>query len=254
MTSSLISIRTALTALAVVFGTTTVAMGQTVVRPQIGIQTMWFNGDYPVRQPISPGVSRDLPLGGGVMGNSNGLHVGLDIIPDLEGALRFPVVAEAFFLHGKTTFAASRISDRETKRWTFTHTATVYSFGAGIGASFFTGPTLYAQAEGRVFVIPQTDLHSRIYLLESDATITETLLHPDTTTRIRYGLYGKLGTQVPFYEPFMIDFSIGYGVVNLAGKESNVEDQRNLLVVDNLPAPEVTIGYIGLGLSLIYKF
>lgn len=230
------------------------APAQTVIRPQIGLQTMWFNGDYPVRQPISPGVARDLPLGGGVIGNSNGLHLGAELVPEPEGILRFPFVLEAFFLNGKTTFAASRISDRQTKRWTFTHTAQIYSAGAGIGASFFTGPTLYGQLEGRVFIIPETDLHSRIYYLENDETIVETTLHPDTTTRIRYGAYLKIGTQVPFYEPFMIDFSVGYGVINLAGKEADVADQRNLLVVDNRPAPEVTIGYIGLGLSVIYKF
>lgn len=230
------------------------SLTQTLIRPQVGLQTMWFNGDYPVRQPISPGVSRDLPLGGGVIGNSNGLHLGVDIIPDAESPLRIPIVAEAFFLNGKTTFAASRITDRETRRWTFTHTAQIYSMGAGIGTSFFTGPTLYMQAEGRVNILPRTDLHSRIYLLETDETISETLLHPDTTMRIRYGAYLKLGTQLPFYDPFLIDISVGYGVINLAGKEANVEDQRNLLVVDNRPAPEVTIGYIGLGFSMIYRY
>lgn len=230
------------------------ACSQTVIRPQIGLQTMWFNGNYPVRQPISPGVSRDLPLGGGVIGNSNGLHLGVDVIPALEGLVRFPIVAEAYFLHGKTTFAASRITDRQTKRWTFTHSAQIFSLGAGVGASLFAGPTLYGQVEGRVFIIPETDLNSRIYYLENDETINETNLHPDTTTRVRYGAYVKVGTQVPFYEPFLIDFSVGYGVLNLAGKEAEPSMQHNLLVVDNRPAPEVTVGYIGLGLSVIYKF
>ena len=89
---------------------------------------------------------------------------------------------------------------------------------------------------------------------QSDQTVTENLVHPDTTTRIRYGTYVKIGTKVPFYKPFLIDFSVGYGVLNLAGKGSDVSQQHNLLVVDNMPAPEVTVGYIGLGLSVIYKF
>jgi hypothetical protein len=49
------------------------ASAQFTVHPSLGLQTIWFNGDVPASQPISPGLSRDLPLGGGMMSTNNGV-------------------------------------------------------------------------------------------------------------------------------------------------------------------------------------
>jgi hypothetical protein len=226
---------------------------QFTVQPSIGLQTLWFNGDYPVRQPISPGVSRDLPLGGGVIGNSNGLHLQADIIPDPKGMFSVPVTLDAFFLSGKTTFAVTRILDKNPVRWQFRHSAQIYSIGTGLKASFFDGPVLYFSAEGKLNYIPSTELTSRIYYTSNDETIEEVTLKPDPNDHLRGGAYIRIGTKLEFYEPVLIDFSIGYGALNLIGKETDPKISRNLLVVDNRPTPEVTIGYIGIGLSIIWK-
>lgn len=224
------------------------------LRPSIGVQTLWFNGDYPVRQDISPGNSRDLPLGGGVIGPSNGLRLQLELIPDVNGILRFPISAEAYFLSGKTTFAITRVNEVPTKRWTFTHTAQIFSAGAGVTALFFKLPTtLYFSAEGKVYYLPSTTLLSRIYNADTDETLEERELIPDPDNHLRYGAYVRVGTQVEFFEPLLLDFSVGYGGLNIWGKNTDPESQRNLMVVDPRNAPETTLGYIGLGFSVIWR-
>ncbi len=229
------------------------AHAQFTLRPAIGLQTMWFNGDYPVRQPISSGTSEDLPLGGGIIGSSNALHLGLELIPDPEGILRFPVSFDAFFLSGKTTFTTTR-PPLATQRLLLKHTANIYSLGAGVSASFFTLPSLYLSAQATLNYIPATTFMAREYRASDDQTLSEVTLNPDTTNRVRGGAYLKIGTQVEFFEPFLLDFSVGYGAVNLFGKETDPAKQRNLLIVDNqIRSPEVTLGYIGVGFSLIWK-
>jgi hypothetical protein len=223
--------------------------------PSIGVQTMWFNGDYPISRDISPESSsnRDLPLGGGVLGSSNGLHLGLEVIPSRGSIIRFPLSLDAFFLSGKTTYAASRLTEHPVKRWTFTHTGNIFSAGAGVTASFFDLPSLYISAEAKVNYIPSTHLTSRIYDAEADTTIRQVDVVPDSSAHWRYGAYIKVGTQVEFFEPFILDFSVGYGGLNLWGKNTDPATQRDLMVVDPRNSPETTLGYIGIAFSVIWK-
>jgi hypothetical protein len=230
------------------------ALAQFTVHPSLGLQTMWFNGDYPVKQPISPGLSRDLPLGGGMMSSNNGLRLQAELIPVPEGMIRFPLSFEYYDLTGKTTFSASNPSETRKKRWLFLHSGSMISAGLGATASFFTFPSLYVSAEGKFNYIFPTTLTSRIYYVDNDETVLERSVHPDSLSESRFGLYMRVGTQLDFFEPFLLDVSLGYGLLNIGGKNTDPATQRNLLVVDNQRHdPEETIGYIGIGFSLIWK-
>jgi hypothetical protein len=232
-----------------------VGAGELVIQPSIGVQTMWFNGDYPISRDISPesASDRDPLLGGGVLGSSNGLHLGLEVIPSRGSIIRFPLSFDAFFLSGRTTYAASRLTERPVKRWTFTHTGNIFSFGTGVTASFFKLPSLYFSAEAKVSYIPPTNLLSRIYNAETDETLSQRELSPDSSAHWRYGAYLKMGTQVEFLDPFILDFSVGYGAVNIWGKNTDPATQRDLMVVDPRNSPETTLGYIGIGFRVIWK-
>ena len=63
------------------------ASAQFTLHPSLGLQTIWFNGDVPASQPISPGISRDLPLGGGMMSTNNGARLQLELIPKPDGMI-----------------------------------------------------------------------------------------------------------------------------------------------------------------------
>src|SRR5690606_23868075 len=54
--------------------------GRVVLHPMIGVQTMWFNGDYQARRPLSPVGEEVQALGGGFLGSSNALHVEVEIL------------------------------------------------------------------------------------------------------------------------------------------------------------------------------
>src|SRR5436309_3276917 len=123
---------------------------QVTILPSIGLQTMWFNGDYPVSQPISPGIGKDLPLGGGMMSSNNGIRLQAEIIPVPKGILRFPVSIEAYTLSGRTTFSASSPTDTRKRRLFFENFGNIISAGLGVTATFFKLPSLYFSAEGRI--------------------------------------------------------------------------------------------------------
>jgi hypothetical protein len=229
------------------------AHAQFTMRPAIGLQTMWFNGNIPASQDISNGSGVDVPIGGGIKGSNNGLHLGLELIPDPDGIIRFPLSLDAFFLSGRTTFTVSHVPD-PTRRLLLDHTANVYSLGGGVSASFFKLPTLYMSAQATANYIPPTSFQARQYMAGSGKTISDVTLHPDTTSHLRFGAYLKLGTQVEFFDPLILDFSVGYGALNLLGKETDPTKPRPLLVVDSERRdPEVTLGYLGIGFSIIWK-
>ena len=224
-------------------------------RPSIGVQTMWFNGNNAIRQPISPGSDRDLPLGGGMNGTHPGLQLQLELLPSAESAFRFPISLEAFSLVGKTTFAANPDVDQRKRRWLFRHSAEVYSVGAGVTYNLVDGlPSLYVSGQGKANFITSSDLLSRIYYSDNGSVIVERTVHPDTTNKTRFGAYIEIGSQVEFFEPLLLDFSIGYGALNIGGRETDPATQRNLLVVDNQRRdPETIIGFIGVNFSIIWK-
>lgn len=229
-----------------------------VVRPMLGVQTMWFNGRSPATDALSP--IEILPLGGGLSGSHNGIHLELEVIPSSESIIRIPVSFDAFFLNGQTTFILSREPDPGTNRFIYRHTANVYSLGTGIRASFFRSPNLYLSAEGRLNILPPNTLGWRLYDPETDSTILENSVLVNKESDIRGGAYLKIGTQVEFFDPLMLDFSIGYGVLNLVGKETDPTKIHNLLTTEPhepnnrfRPSEERTLGYMGVAFSVIWK-
>lgn len=230
------------------------AMAQFTIQSSLGVQALWFNGDYPARQDISPGNDRTLPLGGGIQGNNPGFRLQLELIPDPNSIFRIPVSLEGFVLDGRTTFSASTPNDTRTKRWLFTNSASMFSAGVGITASFFKLPSLYFSAEGRVNYMPATSLTSRIYYVDNNEDVAVKTIHPDPIGQTRIGAYFRMGTQAGFFRPFLLDFNVGYGIINLAGKVTDPDKQRNLFVVDTQLHPaEITLGYIGFGMSLVWS-
>lgn len=239
---------------AALFVTGSPAFAQFIVHPSLGVQSLWFNGDVPASQDISPGNDRTLPLGGGIKGTNPGGRLQIELIPDPNGMFRIPVSVEAFMLDGRTTFAASDPSDPRRKRLTFKNTATVISAGAGLTLSFFKLPSLYVSVEGRVNYIGPTTFSATEYYMDNGEQISYNDVHPDSTGQTRIGAFIRVGTQVDFFDPFLLDFNIGYGALNVIGKVTDPAKQRNLLVVDTeRHDPETTLGYIGVGLSLIWQ-
>ncbi|MDB5035809.1 MAG: hypothetical protein JWQ98_3050 [Chlorobi bacterium] len=227
------------------------AEAQLRVVPSIGLQTMWLNGDYPASDDISPGKESSLQLGGGIMGSSNGLHLQADLVPDTTWRFRFPITFEAFHLVGATTYVGGRNGER-LQYLRITNTANIFSFGAGVTATFHKSPDVYVSADARMNYIPPSELHSLRYHPDNDEVLADSLQHPDPNGETRVGAYLKVGTRVNFFGPLSLDFSVGYGAINLLGRNGNGLG-RSLLTVDNqYHAPEITLGYIGFGLSVVW--
>ncbi len=229
-----------------------------VVRPKLGVQSMWFNGRYPVSDMLSPVDTS--AWGGGITGPQNAIHLEAEIIPGSDSPIRIPVTFDAFFLSGKTTFTYSNAPDPGLQRLTIRHTANLYSIGTGIRGSFFRSPSLYVGAEGRLNIISPNTLETRRYDPDNDKTLAEGTTNVREERDIRGGAYFQIGTQVEFFDPLLLDFSIGYGALNLVGKETDPNKVHNLLVADNYepnnrlrPSAERTVGYLGVAFSIIWK-
>ena len=231
------------------------APGQFIMRPSLGVQSVLFNGDYPASRPISPGTDPALPLGGGLVSTNNAARLQLEMIPDPLGMLRIPVSVEYYSFIGKTSFTVPNAIDPRVQRLTYRYSADMLSVGAGLTASFFGGPTLYFSAEGKFNYFFPSELGQRLYYQDNGEAILERSINPDPSSQQRIGAYLRVGTQVDFFDPVLLDFSVGYGALNLFGKNTDPATQRNLLVAEPKPTPdfpEVTVGYLGVGFSIIW--
>ncbi len=229
------------------------AEAQVVIRPSLGLQTMTFNGDVPVNQPISPGPGQVERLGGGITGPQSGVRLQFEIFDEEKDLLRFPLSVEYYGLSGRTTFSFASASNRRKQRLTFTHSANIASLGAGAMIVPFDLPAPYLLAEMKFNYISENNLNTRIFYSDNNETVQENDVKPASSVT-RIGAYVRFGAQLEFFEPLLLDVSAGYGALNLFGKETDPATQRNLLIVDNQRIePEQTIGYIGLNLSLIWK-
>ncbi|MEO5931261.1 MAG: hypothetical protein ABIR47_15110 [Candidatus Kapaibacterium sp.] len=229
------------------------------IQAGLGVHTMWINGDVQAQREISP-PNPDVP-GGGITGISPGIHAQVEIIPSPDSRFRFPVSVDAFFLSGKTTYALPPLPGqaiRPLERLLLSHTANIFGLGAGVMYSIIRKPNVYVSGQAMLNYIPSTDYVVRQYRAIDDSTIGQVVLHPDTSSHIRGGAFIQAGVQVDFFEPLLLDFSVGYGAVNILGRDTDPATRRDLLIVDSYKGakanPESTIGYIGVGFSVIWKF
>lgn len=229
--------------------------GAFVTRPSIGLQTIKFPENSPPANPIHPEDDRNLGPGGGFSSANNGLRIQLELMPDAKGMFRIPLSFEYYEFLGKSTFVGTNYSDTIRRIFVLTrHDASMFSFGAGVTAAFFEKPNLYVSVEAKMNMLPTPTYYSRIYFTDNDSTLADRTVELYTETRTRFGGYARVGTQVDFFDPLLIDLSVGLGVVNLFGKDTDPKTQRNLLAIDPLHPAEETISYFGAGLSLIYEF
>jgi hypothetical protein len=233
--------------------------GAFISRPAIGVQTIFFTPDSPPAQPIFPADDRNL-IGGGFSSSNNALRLTLELIPNAEGMFRIPISFEAYQFIGKTTFSITRGRDKRKVRWLFRHTAEMFSIGTGVTAAFFSKPNLYVTLEGRLNYLPPATFYNRQYYLDNNETVKDTsgrdlerAVTLDEEPMTRFGGFGRIGTQVDFFDPLLLDFSVGFGILNLFGKETDPKASRHILTLDTRDAPEETIGYFGLALSVIWE-
>lgn len=242
----------AVTSLVLTFIAPLEGAAQVAIRPALGLQTMTFIGDRPVSQPISAGEDREDRLGGGITGPQNGIRLQFEILSEESDLIRFPLSLEYYFLSGTTTYQLPTLGPRR-QSWTFDHTANIASAGVGVMVAPFDNPDVYLLVEAKGNYIFPTSLESRIYYADNNETIQRNVVEPAPGT-FRIGGYTRLGAQLEFFEPLLLDFSFGVGALNLISKETDPAEQRNLLIVDSeLREPEQTIPYFGLNMSVIWK-
>jgi len=227
---------------------------QPVILPSVGLQTLTF--------AVDTGhilVQKLHVLGANFSGPHNGFRLQAELLLDKNSIIRFPISLEGFFIHGVETQKALgppiplTVSRGRVK---IMHDAMMFSGNIGLGLTWLRikkYADFYATAEAKLNYLPPTTISASYFDASTDVEYQykENTTHKDSWFRV--GSYFKGGIQVPFFEPLMIDFSGGYGFINLLGKYKE-EGQHTLFSVDrDVHEPETTIPYWGLGLSLIYK-
>jgi hypothetical protein len=235
------------------FTTAIIAFSQPIILPSIGLQTLTFavdTGDVLVKKINT--------LGGNLSGPHNAFRIQAELLLSKSSILRFPFSIEGFFLHGVETirYQGTPLPPDSKGRFQVNHNAVMFAGNMGIGITWLRLKNIadfYASAEGKVFYIPPSTLSARFYdeATNTDYKTSSNDTHKDTWVRI--GTYFKGGIQVPFFEPLMIDFSGGYGMINLLGKNKEAGEHTLFSIDRAVHQPEQTIPYWGLGLSIIYK-
>ena len=233
-------------------GLTSTSSAQVILHPSLGIQTFAFTGNALAAQPMAPNSDRALPLGGGLEGGQFGMRLQLEVMSDKDAILRFPISLEYFGLNGKTTFGVSSRQAVRKQRITFTHDASVLSANIGATAAFFDERKLYISGELKGVYLPPTSLYTRLYYADNDSTVLDAEIEPFAGA-FRIGGFLRAGAQLPFFDPFLLDFNVGVGALNLLLKDTDPELQENLLVVEKRTAEEGTLRYFSIGMSVIWK-
>jgi hypothetical protein len=223
------------------------------VRPSLGLQTLDFIGNPPAERAISPGDDRALPFGGGLISAHPGLRLQFEAFSSESDHLRLPVSFEYFSLSGKTTFVFGITQDNRVQRLTFKHTADIITGSLGLTASFFNVPSVYVSGEVKAVQIFPTNLNRRSFIHDNDSTINSTDIQI-SDAKFRIGAFAKIGTQVEFFEPLLLDFNVGVGALNLLLRDTDPETGQNLLVVENqYAAPEEIVKYFSIGMTVVWK-
>lgn len=192
-----------------------------------GLSTNWIVSDNPATARIVANTE-GTPSGPdeaieGIGGAFDGLQVGYGVRMyadiDKQKLFRIPFGADIFLMRGTQSFLAPNYGI------TATHSTSVYSFHAGFEYAFIEFPLAFARAyvagELRGTLVSDDNLFVR------ERTINQTTQRIEVVERniqgkadaFRIGSMIRLGLEGEIYYPVFLNTSIGYGAMNLIGRD-----------------------------------
>jgi len=208
--------RTLFIAALLAFAASAVANAQVRFRVATGLSTDWITNDNPaIYRLAGNGDPRDTNAGFG--GGFDGVQFGWGIKGfadlDKQKILRIPFGVDYFSYRGAQSFLAPNYQIQVK------HSMDLYSPFVGFEWSFVEFPLAYARAyiggEARVTHVAPNLVERMI--TTNGSTIEDDINHKSAATRL--GGMVRLGIEGEIYYPVFVNTSVGWGVMNLIGRD-----------------------------------
>jgi hypothetical protein len=197
-------------------------------RVSAGLSTNWIISDNPAVDRIVANASGPesrpedpTQLGGAFDGNQIGYGIRAYVDLDKQKLYRIPFGVDVFMLRGSQSFTGTNFGLLAR------HSTDVYSFHAGFEYSFVEFPLAFARAyvagELRGSMVTNGNLYTRSRVLGSDSRITTVESNfAGKSSAFRLGSMIRLGLEGEIYYPVFLNTSVGYGAMNLVGRDTRL--------------------------------
>jgi hypothetical protein len=200
--------------------------GQIRYRISGGLSTNWIVSDNPavdriVANSTGPEANPDEPtrVGGAFDGNQIGYGIRMYIDLDKQKLYRIPFGLDVFMMRGSQSFKAPNFAILAR------HSTDLYTFHAGFEYAFVEFPLAFARAyvaaELRGTMVANDNLYIRLQTIDTEGKLTtnerNVLGKPDA---FRLGSMIRLGIEGEIYYPVFLNTSVGYGALNLLGRDT----------------------------------
>lgn len=210
----------------VLFCSTTLLTSQVRFRIAGGLSTDWITNDNPSVYPLT-GSNSDTtstrPFGGAYDGSQPGWGLRGYVDLDKQKTFRIPVGVDIFYYNGAQSIAGSNY------QFLVEHKNTLVSTFTGFEWSFVEFPLAFARAyvggEARVLFVNANTVNTQATNIINGEVITSNTTVSNKASAIRVGAMARLGIEGEIYYPVFLNTSVGYGVMNLLGRDMRTSAQ-----------------------------
>ncbi|MEN9281292.1 MAG: hypothetical protein RL594_227 [Bacteroidota bacterium] len=218
------------------------ANAQIRFRVATGLSTDWITNDNPATYLLAGDTLR--PFGGSFDGAQVGWGLRGYIDLDKQKTFRIPVGVDLFLYRGTQSINGSTYAFRVE------HSANLISSFTGFEWSFVEFPLAFARAyvgaEARfLYVGANTITATGTTIIQRDSVAVTRDEYSGKPSAFRMGAMARLGIEGEIYYPVFLNTSVGYGVMNLIGRDTRPtwqEGRGELLTA--VPRNEATEGLL----------
>lgn len=197
------------------------AQAQIRFRLASGLSTDWITNDNPAVYPLTGSndtSNPNRPYGGAFDGAQVGWGVRGYVDLDKQKTFRIPVGVDVFYYNGAQSIVGSNYKFRAE------HSNTLISSFTGFEWSFVEFPLAFARAylggEARfLYVNANTITREGTNIINGEA-FSYSSSFSGKSSAFRVGAMARLGIEGEIYYPIFLNTSVGYGVMNLIGRDS----------------------------------
>lgn len=212
--------------LAIAMCAATLATAQVRFRVAGGLSTDWITNENPAVFPLTGSNSdtnSNRPFGGAYDGAQPGwgLHGYVDL--DKQKTFRIPVGVDVFYYNGAQSVAGPNY------QILVEHKNTLVSTFTGFEWSFVEFPLAFARAyvggEARLLFVNANTVNTQsINIINGEVQTTSTTAS-NKPAAVRVGAMARLGIEGEIYYPVFLNTSVGYGAMNLFGRDTRSSAQ-----------------------------
>lgn len=186
-----------------------------------GLSTDWITNDNPAVYPLTGSddtTQANRPYGGAYDGSQVGWGIRGYVDLDKQKTFRIPVGLDVFYYSGAQSVVGTNY------RLRVEHTNTLMSAFTGFEWSFVEFPLAFARAyvggEARFLFVSANTVQSQGVNIANGEAFPFSNTYSSKPSAFRMGAMARLGIEGELYYPVFLNTSVGYGAMNLLGRDT----------------------------------